>query len=102
MTKPFLRLAPVVIGAVALFALPAKEIRATSVQIDLGPTGVLSGANPETNNIPFNGLNGTPVVGSISVDLLFTNNDLRPRPRFAACVARSSASRSYAHERQRI
>ena len=75
MIKRFLRLALAVIGAVASLVLAAKEVQAIPVQIDLGPTGVLNGANPETNEIPFNGLNGTSVVGSISVDFLFTNNE---------------------------
>jgi len=75
MTKRFLRLALAVIGAVALLVLAANEVQAMPVQIDLGPTGVLNGANPETGEIALNGLNGTPVVGSLSVDFLFTNSE---------------------------
>jgi hypothetical protein len=77
MIKRFVRLSLAVIGAVASLALAPNGGRAMSVQINLGPTGVLTGANPESSAIPFNGLNGTPLVGSvsISVDFLFTNNE---------------------------
>jgi hypothetical protein len=49
--------------------------QATSIGIDLGPSRVLTGANPEAGPISFNGLNGTSVTGSISVDFLFTDNE---------------------------
>jgi len=75
MTKQFPYATSALAGAVALFALAAERVQAIPVQIDLGPTGVLTGTNPETAEIPFNGLNGTPLVGSISVDFLFTNNE---------------------------
>jgi hypothetical protein len=51
------------------------KIQASAIGIDLGPSQVLTGINPETSRIPFDGLNGTPVVGSVSVDFLFTNNE---------------------------
>ncbi len=75
MAKPFLHPTWAVIGAVAILALAPKEGQGTAIQIDLGPTGVLSGPNPESSAIPFKNLNGTPLVGSISVDFLFTNNE---------------------------
>lgn len=51
------------------------KVEASTIGIDLGPSQVLTGINPETSRIPFDGLNGTPVVGSVSVDFLFTNNE---------------------------
>ncbi len=62
--------------AVALVALAGVgKIQATTiVGIDLGPSRVLTGTNPETGRISFSGLNGTSVAGSLSVDFLFTNN----------------------------
>ncbi len=47
----------------------------TSIGIDLGPPRVLTGINPTTGPISFDGLDGTPVTGSVSVDFLFTNNE---------------------------
>jgi hypothetical protein len=60
-------------GLVFLFA---SLTQATSIGIDLGPSRVLTGENPEAGPIGFNGLNGTPVTGSVSVDFVFTNNEL--------------------------
>jgi hypothetical protein len=59
-------------GLVFLFA---SLTQATSIGIDLGPSRVLTGENPEAGPIGFNGLNGTPVTGSVSVDFVFTNNE---------------------------
>jgi hypothetical protein len=53
----------------------AGKVQAITIGIDLGPSQVLTGINPETSRIPFYGLNGTPVVGGVSVDFLFTNNE---------------------------
>jgi hypothetical protein len=76
MSRPFLRWRLVAIGAIALLALAAKDTQAIPVQIDLGHTGVVfNGANPETAKIPFNGLNGMPLFGSVSVDFRFTNDE---------------------------
>ncbi len=61
--------------AVAILALAGVgTVQATTIGIDLGPSSVLTGINPETKNIGFDGLNGTPVVDTVSVDFLFTNN----------------------------
>jgi VPDSG-CTERM motif len=59
-------------GLVFLFA---SLTQATSIGIDLGPSRVLTGVNPEAGPIGFDGLNGTPVTGSVSVDFVFTNNE---------------------------
>src|SRR4029077_3720335 len=59
-------------GLVFLFA---SLTQATSIGIELGPSRVLTGANPEAGPIGFDGLNSTPVTGSVSVDFLFTNNE---------------------------
>ena len=49
--------------------------QATSIGIDLGPARVLTGSNPETSWMPFDGLNGTSIYGeTISVDFFFANN----------------------------
>lgn len=47
------------------------KIEAATVRIDLGPSQVLAG---ETNRFPFAALNGTPIGGSISVNILFGKN----------------------------
>ena len=52
-----------------------EKVEAITIGIDLGPSHVLTGINPETSKIPFDGLNSTPVDGSVSVDFLFTNNE---------------------------
>jgi hypothetical protein len=57
------------IGLVTLGGL--GKIEAASISINLGPSQVYTG---ETSRIPFNGLNGTQVVGSASVDFLFSDN----------------------------
>ena len=65
-----------ILVAVALLALAGGgKVQAVTIGIDLGGSRVLTGANPETGRIGFDGLNGTPVAGSVSVDFLFTNNE---------------------------
>jgi hypothetical protein len=59
-------------GLVFSFALLTQ---ATSIGIDLGPSRVLTGPSPEAGPFGFDGLNGTPVTGSVSVDFLFSNNE---------------------------
>ena len=49
-----------------------RNIEAAAISIELGPSQVLHG---ETSRIPFGGLNGTPIVGNLSVDFLFKNNE---------------------------
>jgi hypothetical protein len=64
-----------ILTVIAVLALAGiGRVQGITIPIDLGPTGVLTGINPETSRIPFNGLNSTPVVGTVSVDFLFTNN----------------------------
>jgi len=59
--------------AIAMFL--SEPAQATSIGINLGPARVLTGINPETNRVPFDGLNGTPIFGeTISVDFYFANN----------------------------
>ncbi len=75
----------------ALLLAAVGPIRATSIGIDLGPSRVLSGTDPETDKINFGGLNGTPLVGSLSVDFLFTNNEFvrlftQTQPQFDALI----------------
>jgi hypothetical protein len=65
-----------IFAAIAMIALAGVEgVQAITIGIDLGPSRVVTGTNPETSRIPFDGLNGTPVVGSVSVNFLFTNNE---------------------------
>jgi hypothetical protein len=59
----------------SLIFLFASLTQAISIGIDLGPSRVLTGGNPEGGPMGFDGLNGTPVTGSFSVDFLFTNNE---------------------------
>ena len=59
-------------GLVFLFA---SLTQATSIGIDLGPSRVLTGTNPEAGPIDFDGLDGTAVTGNVSVDFVFTNNE---------------------------
>src|SRR5437588_12021585 len=60
--------------AVAIVAFSSEPARATSIGIDLGPARVLTGINPETNGVPFDGLNGIAVFGeTVCVDLHFAN-----------------------------
>ena len=59
----------------SLIFLFASLTQAISIGIDLGPSRVLTGDNPEGGPMGFDGLNGTPVTGSFSVDFLFTNNE---------------------------
>ena len=63
-----------IIGS-GLLLLFSSLTQATSIGIDLGPSRVLTGINPTTGPISFDGLNGTPVNGSVSVDFLFTNSE---------------------------
>lgn len=63
------------LAACGLVFLVSSLAQATSIGIDLGPSRVLTGINPTTGPIAFDGLNGTPVTGSVSVDFLFTNNE---------------------------
>jgi hypothetical protein len=61
--------------ATALLAVAGhRNVEAVSIPIDLGPSRVLSGINPETDRISFSALNGTPLNGTVSLDFLFTNN----------------------------
>ncbi len=61
--------------AAAIAAFSSQPARATSIGIDLGPARVLTGINPETNTVPFDGLNGIAVFGeTVSVDFHFANN----------------------------
>jgi hypothetical protein len=77
--------------ALALLLVAVGTIHATSIAIDLGPSRVLTGANPETDKINFGGLNGTPLAGSLSADFLFTNNEFvrlftQTQPSFEASI----------------
>ncbi len=61
-----------VFAGIALVTLATLgKIDATTIGIDLGPSQVLGG---DSNRIPFVGLNGTPLVGNLSVDLSFGSN----------------------------
>lgn len=51
-----------------------KNVQAIPIEIDLGPSGVISGIDPKRGPIGFSGLNGTPLVGNVSVDFLFANS----------------------------
>lgn len=54
----------------------AGGLHATTIEIDLGPTGNFTGANAQLGPISFSDLNGTPINGSsLSVDFFFTNNE---------------------------
>jgi hypothetical protein len=59
--------------AIAMFS--SELAQATNIGIDLGPAHVLTGINPETNRLPFDGLRGTPLFGqTVSVDFFFAHN----------------------------
>src|SRR5207244_661209 len=63
-----------IFAAIAMLALTGVgRVHAVTIGIYLGRSHVLTGTNPETSRIPFYGLDGTPLVGSVSVDFLFTN-----------------------------
>ena len=82
--------------AVAIVAFSSEPARATSIGIDLGPARVLTGINPETNGVPFDGLNGIAVFGeTVSVDFHFANNGFariftKTAPSFDALVSRQT------------
>jgi hypothetical protein len=50
------------------------RVHAVPIGIDLGRSRVLTGTNPATNNISFDALNGTPLIGNVSVDVRFNKN----------------------------
>jgi hypothetical protein len=88
--KAILQHAPLVVLAMAALAA-VGEVEAVPIAIDLGPSRVFSGMNPETSKVPFNDLNGTPVVGNASLDFLFANNAFvrlfsATEPEFAALI----------------
>jgi hypothetical protein len=62
---------------VAMLALAgAGELRATTIEIDLGPPGTFKGIYAQVGPIGFSDLNGTPVDGSsMSLNFFFTNNE---------------------------
>lgn len=83
-----LQYAPMLVAITLTTLAGIRNVEATSIGIDLGPSQVLTG---ETSRIPFDGLNGTPVVGSVSVDFLFTNNEFvrlftATQPSFGALI----------------
>lgn len=54
----------------------AGQLHATTIDISLGPPGVLTGINAQLGPISFSDLNGTLVNGSsLSLDFSFTNNE---------------------------
>jgi hypothetical protein len=60
-----------VIGIALVRSGALGKIEAAQIGIDLGSSQILAA---ETNRIYFAGLNGAPLAGNISVDLLFGNN----------------------------